>query len=85
MSYILFATTGGGLATPVSIPNGGTGAATASVAIANLTSDAFNNSAQSGDWGTGNFPPLDPAATVGEVVNGFNQLLTYLQEIGVSA
>ena len=84
MSYILTAS-GSSIATPVSIANGGTGAATASVAMENLTSTPFNVSAQSVDWGTGNFPPLDPTATLGEVITGVNQLLAYLQQIGVNA
>lgn len=50
MSYILFSS-GGGLATPVSIANGGTGSTNESDAMEALTTVGFASSSQSTDWG----------------------------------
>ena len=81
MSYILFSS-GGTLATPVSIANGGTGANTASGAMVNLSSANFDLSSKSPDWG---LLPIIPPAAPDPVENerAIQELITALQTLGV--
>ncbi len=80
MSYILFATSGGGLATPVSVANGGTGADNGKDGMTNLTSVEFTASAISADWGLLPVPlpaspdPADLEASLIEVIGALQQL-----------
>ena len=81
MSYILTAS-GSSLATPVSIANGGTGAATANAAVVNLTSPAFEQSASSPDWGAIPVPaPTTPDPA--ELQNSIQELLKALQNLSI--
>ena len=83
MSYILFASSGGGLATPVSIVNGGTGSDNASGAMVNLSSPNFDASSKSVDWGLIPItPPLVPADPV-ENERAINEIITTLQTLRV--
>ena len=81
MSYILFSS-GGGIATPVSIVNGGTGAYNPNDAMVNLSSPAFDISSKSPDWG---LLPIIPAvgANPHENERAINELITALQMLGV--
>ena len=83
MSYILTASTGGGLATPVSIANGGTNSATASDAITALTSIAFNVSAQSADWGVAAVTPPVLPPDINDIADVLDQLIGALTAVGV--
>lgn len=83
MSYILFKA-GSSISTPVSIANGGTGADTKAQAVINLTSPAFNNSAQSSDWGA-IYIPESLAPDPSENMIAINTLLQTLQVLGVLA
>ncbi len=84
MSYILFSS-GGGIATPVSIANGGTGQTTAGAALSALSSAAFAFSGGSENWGQTNivapqFPfSADDNATI------LIDLIDALTDIGVVA
>ena len=75
MSYILFATSGGGLATPVSIANGGTGGNTSKIAMDNLSSPAFSAPAANVNWGALavtaplNPDPVENQAAILELLN----------------
>ena len=81
MSYILTAS-GSSLATPVSVANGGTGAATASAAVINLTSPAFEQSASNPSWGQAAVPaPASPDPA--ELQNSIQELLTALQQLAI--
>ena len=82
MSYILFATSGGGLATPVSVPNGGTSADNAKDAVVNLTSPAFGASASSVDWGILPVPAV-AAPDLGAIEISLTELLNTLQTLSI--
>jgi hypothetical protein len=67
---------------PISVANGGTGATTPSEAITNLSSPAFNNSAQSVDWGVISVaPPAAPDAAANSAT--IIELLNTLTALGV--
>ena len=83
MSYILFATSGGGLATPVSIANGGTGETVAAAALEALSTIPFANSGQNTDWGTVLVDAPILPADLDNVADVVDQLLQALQGIGV--
>ena len=82
MSYILFASSGGGLATPVSIVNGGTGSDNPSGAMVNLSSPTFDISSKSPDWG---LIPITPPAAPDPAENerAIQELITALRTLGV--
>lgn len=82
MSYILFASSGGGLATPVSIVNGGTGSDNPSGAMVNLSSPAFDVSSKAVDWG---LIPITPPAAPDPIENerAIQEIITALQTLGV--
>ena len=81
MSYILTAS-GSSLATPVSVANGGTGAATASEAVINLTSPAFEASASNNDWGS--IPvPIPPSPDPADLELSLTELLKALQDLQI--
>ena len=85
MSYILFSSSGGGLATPVSIVNGGTGSDNPSGAMVNLSSAAFDISSKTPDWGLIPItPPLVPADPV-ENERAINEIIAVLQSLRVIA
>lgn len=68
------------LVTPVTIANGGTGGISKDEAITNLSSPAFNTSAQSADWGALTvFAPVgdpDTAANQASILDIINALTT---------
>jgi len=70
------------IATPVSIGNGGTSAATPNDAMINLTSPAFANSASAPDWGSIPVNP-PPAPDANENFIAINELIATLQILGV--
>jgi hypothetical protein len=80
MSYILFATSGGGLATPVSVANGGTGADNTKDALVTLTSPAFQQSATEPSWGT--IPVMSPPSPdPADLEASIQELLSALQTL----
>jgi hypothetical protein len=82
VSYILTAATV--VPSPTTVANGGTGGTTASEAIINLSSPAFNTSAQSGDWGTISVsPPAAPDAASNYAA--ILELINTLTALGVIA
>ncbi len=83
MSYILTASTGGGLPTPVRIVDGGTGSATASDAITALSSIEFNVSAQSAQWGVVAVAPPVLPPDINDIATVIDQLIAALQTVGV--
>ena len=84
MSYILFKSTGSSIATPVSIANGGTAADNKSDAMINLTSPAFNSSAQNSNWGTINVPESGAPDPIENQI-AVNTIIQALQDLGVLA
>jgi|APSaa5957512493_1039668.scaffolds.fasta_scaffold283694_1 hypothetical protein len=85
MSYILFASSGGGLATPVSIANGGTGQTTAEAALSALSSSAFAVSGASTSWGQANLVIPQPPYSADENGAILTDLIDALVAIGVIA
>jgi len=72
------------LATPVSIPNGGTGSVNPIDAMTALTTPTFGLSSQSPDWGV--VPLLPPVAPADPVENerAINDIIATLQLLGVT-
>ena len=84
MSYILFKSTGSSIATPVSIANGGTNADNKAGAMINLTSAAFNSSAQNANWGAINIAESGAPDPIENQV-AVNTIIASLQNLGVLA
>lgn len=83
MSYILTAQTG--VATPVSILNGGTGQTTPLDAMVALSTAFFGQSSASPDWGQLPItPPIVPADPV-ENERAINEIIQALTTLGVIA
>lgn len=83
MSYILFASSGGGLATPVSIVNGGTGQTTAVNALSALSTPGFSLSGQDVNWGSTTVDSPILPAELDNVADVVDQLILALNALGV--